>query len=232
MGMGVPPRCAKLKITAERAMSNLLPALEQGASSGISALLLAFYFRQKGRRTDGDKTFEFTHKSFGEYLTALRIVRQVVQTSQKMAQAKARPDSGWEHDETLYRWLTICGATAMDVYLAEFVRREIALRAESAKKAQRNLAVLYQASLARGWPMNRFPALKFIEQQRWAINAEQALFASINACARVTKRQTKIEWQSPIAFGTALKRMQGQRVGLQVGLIQSCLSYINLDGCA
>ncbi len=52
---------------------NLIPALEQGASSGISALLLAFYFRQEGRRGDGDKTFEFTHKSFGEYLTGLRI---------------------------------------------------------------------------------------------------------------------------------------------------------------
>jgi hypothetical protein len=42
----------------------MLPVFEQSVSSGISTLLLAFYFRQKGAR-DGEKTFEFTHKSFG-----------------------------------------------------------------------------------------------------------------------------------------------------------------------
>ena len=82
---------------------NLFPAFEQGVGSGISALLLAFYFRQKGRRTDGDKTFEFTHKSFGEYLTSLRILRAAKQISQKLEQAKDDPDSGWDYDEALYK---------------------------------------------------------------------------------------------------------------------------------
>jgi hypothetical protein len=45
-------------------IASMLPVFEQSVSSGISTLLLAFYFRQKGAR-DGEKTFEFTHKSFG-----------------------------------------------------------------------------------------------------------------------------------------------------------------------
>lgn len=199
--------------------------------SGISALLLAFYFRQKGRRTDGDKTFEFTHKSFGEYLTSLRILRAAKQISQKLEQAKDDPDSGWDYDEALYKWLAICGPTTMDMYLGDFIRREMTLRLEEASAIQESLADLYRALLVRGWPMNCFSSLRFKQQQNWARNAEVALFACINASARATQLRTKIEWLSPTTFAEALKRMQGARVAFADDLIQSCLSYLDLDQC-
>jgi hypothetical protein len=55
-------------------LSQLLDIFQEGAKAGVTRLLTAFYFRQRGQQTGGDKTFEFTHKSFGEYLTALRLM--------------------------------------------------------------------------------------------------------------------------------------------------------------
>ena len=49
---------------------NLLGRFQADASSGIMSLLTAFYFRQHDFN-DGDPTFEFTHKSFGEYFIML-----------------------------------------------------------------------------------------------------------------------------------------------------------------
>ncbi|PYS76633.1 MAG: hypothetical protein DMF66_13640 [Acidobacteria bacterium] len=49
--------------------ASLLNLFEEGADKGITRLLMAFYFRRAGVSESGDKTFEFTHTSFGEYLT-------------------------------------------------------------------------------------------------------------------------------------------------------------------
>lgn len=64
-------QCHNSKLTC------LLEEFQEGAEKGVSRLLTAFYFRQSDKMQEGEKTFEFTHKSFGEYLTAKRIVRTV-----------------------------------------------------------------------------------------------------------------------------------------------------------
>jgi uncharacterized protein YjbI with pentapeptide repeats len=211
---------------------DLFPALEQGAAAGISALLMAFYFRQKGRRSDGEKTFEFTHKSFGEYLAARHIFRTGRQISRMMRQSRDDPGSGWDDDQALHRWLETCGPTTMDGYLADFIRREMALHDASARELQESMSTLYRAVLTRSWPMNLlFPNLRFRDEQVWARNAEEALLAFLNAAARVTKQLSKIDWPSPTSFAESLKRVQGIRQGVVNGLVQSCLSYLDLSSC-
>lgn len=56
-------------------VGGLLDVFADGAEKGVTRLLAAFFFRQYGQRASGDRTFVFTHKSFGEYLTARRLVR-------------------------------------------------------------------------------------------------------------------------------------------------------------
>lgn len=55
-------------------LGNQLDAFQDGAKQGVTRLLAAFFFRQHGERPKGDPTFVFTHKSFGEYLAARRLV--------------------------------------------------------------------------------------------------------------------------------------------------------------
>jgi hypothetical protein len=67
----IEKRCEKSKL------SKNLQVFEQSAAQGVTRLLTAFYFRQCEGLRQGEKTFEFTHKSFGEYLTARRLVRML-----------------------------------------------------------------------------------------------------------------------------------------------------------
>ena len=53
------------KQLTETGLINLINLFKEDVKNGISKLITAFYFRQEGLE-DGEPTFEFTHKSFGE----------------------------------------------------------------------------------------------------------------------------------------------------------------------
>jgi hypothetical protein len=211
---------------------HIVSGLEQEPSAGISRLLLAFYFRQKGRSSEGDHTFEFTHKTFGEYLSSLRIVRAVGVHAKQIALSKMDSDAGWTDQDALDRWLSLFGPSAIDQDLFVFVVRELRAR-EFSDVAQWQDAIthLYNSMWKRGWPMERFPRLDFREQLRWARNAEEAIFACLSASARVTQKRSRVEWPNEIAFGEALKRLQGQRRGPLNELIMGCLDFLELSDC-
>ena len=90
----------------------------------MTRLLTAFYFRQSENRKDGDPTFEFTHKSFGEYLTALRIVRLLRQMEKQRRRQQEDPDDGWSEKEALRQWTAFCAVTEMDENLLRFISNE------------------------------------------------------------------------------------------------------------
>jgi hypothetical protein len=75
-------------------LEKLFDIFEEEVARGINRLLLAFYFRQHGYSTKEkektEKTFEFVHKSFGEYLTAKRIVRELKKIDRQLKQKKRR----------------------------------------------------------------------------------------------------------------------------------------------
>lgn len=102
-----------------------LDSFQEGAKAGVTRLLTAFYFRQSESRMDGDPTFEFTHKSFGEYLTALRIMRLLRRIRTQRRRRYDDPDDGWSEKESLDRWTEFCSATAMDADLMRFINNEL-----------------------------------------------------------------------------------------------------------
>lgn len=219
----VEAHCEQNKVAA------YLSAFQSGVSSGISSLLLAFYFRQKGRR-DGsqEKTFEFTHKSFAEYLITLRVVRLIDLLTKQLDSHRSDADQGWSYDEALFRWLSICGKTPIDVYLIAFLRRELALRgSDSVARYQDALIALMNASLASNWPVNRMERTTFAEQQVIVRNAEETLLACLNACARVSKKPSLINWPTETTAGDMIRRLQGQRRGPNNKPVMTCLSYTN-----
>ena len=64
-------------------LKNFQDSFQSDSQGSITRLLTAFYFRESGDLRGSEKTFEFTHKSFGEYLTARRIVDRVKQIHKK-----------------------------------------------------------------------------------------------------------------------------------------------------
>uniref|UniRef100_UPI0030DCF1EF pentapeptide repeat-containing protein n=1 Tax=Calothrix sp. NIES-2098 TaxID=1954171 RepID=UPI0030DCF1EF len=211
-------------------LRQLLNIFQEGAKLGVTRLLTAFYFRQSGFK-ESEKTFEFTHKSFGEYLTAKRIVHEVQLIHRKLEARKNDPDEGWDERQALKRWAILCGASPMDEYLFNFVINEIKLYDLSdVSNWQQTLCHLIGFMLRYGMPMERLnPRPDFQEENRQARNAEEALLVVLNVCARVTEKTFQIKWHSPEAFGNFISRLQGQRID-NVFCVNH-LSFLDLQNC-
>ncbi|HLP88258.1 MAG TPA: pentapeptide repeat-containing protein [Nostocaceae cyanobacterium] len=213
---------------------NFLNIFQEGAKLGLTRLLAAFYFRQSGANNQGDKTFEFTHKSFGEYLTARRIVRETKLIHRKLEARKNDPDEGCDEREALTRWVMLCGASPMDNYLFDFVVDEVGLQDKSeVENWQQTLCHLIGFMLRHGMPMERLnPRPDFQEENRQARNAEEALLVVLNACARFTEIVSNIEWYTPQTFSSWIARLHWQRIDTNFRLFWNCLSFLNLQGCS
>jgi uncharacterized protein YjbI with pentapeptide repeats len=217
-------------------LNPLLEKFKEGAKEGVARLLMAFYFRKSGNReATGDETFEFTHKSFGEYLAAKRIVRGVQRMHTELERRRQSYDGGWDERDALIHWAKLCGLVAMDQYLNAFVANEVRLQHQSgtssdAERWQETLSSLIGFMLRHGTPMESLaPRPAFKEEVRQARNAEESLLAALNACAWITMKRSNIDWPSTEAFGEWLSRLQGQRVGSNNPLAFRCLSFLNLQ---
>ncbi len=209
----------------------LLDAFQEGAKSGVTRLLAAFFFRQYGQRATGDPTFVFTHKSFGEYLTARRIARAVEKIIRELDRRGENPDEGWDERDALKHWAQICGPSPMSRYLHVFLLNEIKLRpASELTEWQKRLARLFGYMLRNGMPMEQLQIGPFREALFQCRNAEESLLVALNACARVTGHVSDIQPLGPTVFGAWFRRIQGQRTGPKSALAADCLSFLDING--
>jgi uncharacterized protein YjbI with pentapeptide repeats len=185
------------------------------ANSEVSiSRLLTFNLRQSSMQAAEEKTFELTHESFGEYLTARRIVREIRLIHQQLEERERKSEKGWDTQECLKRWAILCGLSAMDYYLYKFVINEVQLQnTKEVAQWQRTLCRLIESMLLHGMPMEqvRFNAQTFQEMKRQACNAEEALLAVLSACALATREISKIHWPSADAAGKWLSRLEEER---------------------
>ncbi|GCA86544.1 secreted effector protein PipB2 [Microcystis aeruginosa NIES-2522] len=215
-------------------LKNFQDSFQSNSQGSITRLLTAFYFRESGDLRDSEKTFEFTHKSFGEYLTARRIVDRVKQIHKKLQNREKDHDYDYNPDKkALIAWATLCGPTAIDEYLFSFIVNQMQLQSpDEVKQWQKTLGDLIKYLLDKGMPMEDLKNCpNFQEEMRQARNAEEALLAVFNACGRVTEEIFPIQWPSPEAFGNWLARLQGQRIDYKPMFVLDCLSFLDLQNC-
>ena len=214
-------------------LKNFQDSFQSDSQGSITRLLTAFYFRESGDLRGSEKTFEFTHKSFGEYLTARRIVDRVKQIHKKLQDSEDDYDNDYDPRQALIAWATLCGPTAIDEYLFSFIVNQMQLQSpDEVKQWQKTLGDLIKYLLVKGMPMEGLKNRpNFQEEMRQARNAEEALLAVFNACGRVTKEISSIQWPSPEAFGNWLARLQGQIIDYKPMLVLDCLSFLDLQNC-
>jgi uncharacterized protein YjbI with pentapeptide repeats len=206
---------------------------EEDSKASVTRLLTAFYFRQSGNDNAGDRTFEFTHKSFGEYLIARRIVREVQLIHKKLEARKNDPDEGYDERQALECWVLLCGSTRMDQYVFDFIQDEVRLQAPSeVGNWQQTFCGLIGFMLHHGMPMERLnPRPDFQEENRQALNAEDSLLAILGTFSRLTKQISKISFPSDDAFGALLARLRGQRTDGSNPMSFHSLNYLDLSNC-
>ncbi|MBC1194050.1 pentapeptide repeat-containing protein [Microcystis aeruginosa BLCCF158] len=214
-------------------LKNFQDSFQSDSQGSITRLLTAFYFRESGDLRGSEKTFEFTHKSFGEYLTARRIVDRVKQIHRKLQDSEDDYDNDYDPRQALIAWATLCGPTAIDEYLFRFIVNQMQLQSpDEVKQWQKTLGDLIEYLLVKGMPMEGLKNRpNFQEEMRQARNAEEALLAVFNACGRVTEEIFPIQWPSREAFGNWLARLQGQRIDYEPMFVLDCLSFLDLQNC-
>jgi hypothetical protein len=209
-------------------------SFKKGVEEGVAKLFTAFYFRQHEERRSGEATFEFTHKSSGEYLTARRLVRALERMDIKFRLHESHDyEEGWSERKTLSEWVTVYGdAPRMTQDLFRFVRSEIELSDPTiVGNWQTTLCALIGWMLQNGMPMELLaPRPPYYQQEmQAAIRAEEAMLAILYACACVTEKVSEIHYPSPTSMGEWLNRLQGQRLGGENVLALQCLGFLNLE---
>ena len=210
-------------------VGKLLDDFKEGAMVGVTRLLAAFFFRQYGRRPSGDPTFIFTHKSFGEYLAARRVVRAMERIVTETKRRYDSPDDGWDERESLKHWAQICGPSAITPYLHTFLLKELKLHKSSyIAEWQDCFTKLFSNVLRSGMPIELLQLKSFSISLFQSRNSEEALMVCLNACARLSGKISMIEHPNSTAFGGWFKRIQGQRSSAETTLVARVLSLLNL----
>jgi hypothetical protein len=212
-------------------ISHILEKFEIPEKQRITHLMTAFYFRQQGLRGI-EKTFEFTHKTFREYLTVRRMITEIEAIEEELAGYRNSQGLVWNEQECLRRWAVLCGAEAIDRYLFNWLWGEVRLQpVEQVKKWQQLFCDLISYMLRQGMPMEKLDGLTFLQMSQQSRNAEEALLVVLNICAIVTKKVSEIQWKTRESFGEWLSKLQGQRVDFNSTLTFGGLSYLDLANC-
>jgi len=181
-----------------------LQEFTQGAEKGVTRLLTAFYFRESQHSRHSDKSFEFTHKSFGEYLIAKRIVRAVLLIDKKRRENDADSDDGWSKTDALKYWAEICSVSEMDEYIALFVEKEIQLQKVAAcRNWQNTIDELVIHTAKQGLPMEKLSLPTFRIMTTQSKYAETSLlFMRLLMAMRTGMQSDFSENIDPIVFTT------------------------------
>lgn len=221
-------QCTKSGIS--KLLDNFQHNLINEENSKVTQLLTAFYFRQSGENREGDRTFEFTHKSFGEYLTARRIIREVTSIERKLEEHDNDPDEGIDVKEALEKWINIFAMSNLDTYLLNFVTGEISKSEIKIQSLQKSIIRMINYYLCNGIPLERMqPRPSFNIEYEFAKRVEESLFIMLCKCAELTKQVSHINWPNKKSFGEVISRVVAQRQFEQSVFLEN-LKYLNLKG--
>lgn len=176
-------------------LQKLLKNLSGTGESHPSDLMVSFFSRKVGTDHEGEALIEFTHKSFGEYLVASRIVSLVEYIDE------ASKSTFYPEDQALKDWLALVSREAMTEYIWEFLEREVKLkfhvRSEAAARLQSNLSALFSRCINEGFDLKLLDEKMSLGVLKAEQNAQSSLLLTIAAFAKVSGKRSMIEWRGP-----------------------------------
>jgi len=199
-----------MKRCKEAGIASYFEEFQGNAESGVIRLLMAFYFREFDG-SQGDKTFEFTHKSFGEYLTAKRIMLELEIMLDEVERGRNRPGSGWTLEDAFEKWIRICGQQPIDGYLSDFLEGEMKILAETKhglstiENYQRLIIELIQMAVNGQSPIKKLGLNTFDNDLNYSRNSGKSLLKIQSLCAKRTKKVIEnVKYKDRKAFDTWL----------------------------
>lgn len=190
------------EIAAAEGLEEQLAGFAAVAKSTALDLLTAFYFRREG----ATETFELTHKTFGEYLAARRLLRLIGDLHDLLT------SDDIDGREALRRWYRMTHAARITPEIVAFLEGELrVLAVEAVHRRRASLIRLFNHNLRTGMAHEsvegaRQPANRR-EAQQFDASAEFALFAAVGACTEAIIHGTADlpieEWRKRVRWSPA-----------------------------
>lgn len=217
------------RLTDDAHQAALKQLCEEKQELAIFAVLDSFFCTPRGGMGEA-RVFEFTHKSFREFLTARRLLREMT------AIVDDRNGRKWR-DNALEGWFDLCGPTAISRDLLTSLRDAAAAASEENLRAWRDAArELLNHTSHHGFALPTKGDWTTKELDRQARNAEEALLALHSACAMALQQRFPdqsqprvLDWKpgyDGVAAGQWVHRIIGCRADRPVAVL--CLNYCNL----
>lgn len=210
-----------------------LDRLKEQRDEALGSLLDSFFCHAHAGQEH--RAVEFTHKSFGQFLTARRIVREVAAIHRRLGPEDDQRDVL----DGLRRWLALCGPAVMDRDLLNFLRSEVACKARGGPSTsdvagwRHTLARLFEDCVRMGMPLPE-ESFRARDAERRVRNAEIALLVTLDATVSATlvpaersviRLEPEGEENSTTAAST-LHRLLGSVTDWSI--VRACLSCLNL----
>ncbi|MEO0777514.1 MAG: pentapeptide repeat-containing protein [Bacteroidota bacterium] len=204
-------------------LAQLFTRFQEGRQPAITRLLVSFYFREHSPQ-EGKRTFEFTHQTFGEYLTARYVVKFLKSIAEQRIAKEKNWGSGWDTKKALQKWLAVTGPSPVGKVLFRFLRAEMMSQPKSmVKDLQLQITSLLNNVIKGGMPFGKCRKSNK-EENRLSRNAEEALLVTLNLCTKITGQRVKIDFPSPNDFGAWVSRLQPQRKEWENTIAYQCFS--------
>lgn len=210
----------------EAGLDNYLERYSENAKTGVVRLLTAFYFRQFGTESNNDRTFEFTHKSFGEYLTARHIIGTVEIICEERERNKTNPRSGWSIEKSLIEWMKITGYSSINRYLSKFILKEHSINRiiKKTPHCQEIFLELLQECIKGFNPIEKIDNTNLNNMLKLSLYSEHALLLICAIFADKTRSLNYLDYDN-IDFKAWVQRIQPKY------LPYFNLKYVDLDSC-
>ncbi|WP_109150952.1 pentapeptide repeat-containing protein [Azospirillum sp. TSO5] len=198
------PLNAVEKRLADNRLSGELRLLSNNTDAALTTLLDSFFCR--AHQGVEHRLVEFTHKSFGQFLVARRVVRMLPDMP------NPQHSDRYTTEAALKKWMELCGPAAMDRATYDFLSAQVAAEAVhgplKSTQWRDTLSNLLVECLEKGMPLPD-GVLRSRASERLVRNAEIAMLCAVAAAFRVSEEKpASIRIDSAI-LPTTLHRLAG-----------------------
>ncbi|WP_109051907.1 pentapeptide repeat-containing protein [Azospirillum sp. TSA6c] len=207
----------------ENKLSKELRRLSDNTDAALTTLLDSFFCRaHQGMEY---RLVEFTHKSFGQFLTARRVVRLM----------PSMPDTQdvdrYMTEAALRKWLELCGPAVMDWATYGFLSAQVAAEADRSPlevtRWRNALSSLLVECLETGMPMPD-GVKRSRDSERLVRNAEIAMLCAVASAFSVSVEKSDPIFINPTILAATLHRLSGPMMEWSVA--RDTLHIFDLSG--